>query len=47
MVEINNLEDLKKAIEETPSIIKDFEYKYKITKTDIRTYNIYMYVCKY
>jgi hypothetical protein len=41
--EINNLEDLKKVIEENPSIINEFKYKYVINKDDIRTYNLYIY----
>ena len=45
--EINNLEDFKKVIDETPSIINEFKYKLEIAKTDIRTYNIYMYVSMY
>jgi hypothetical protein len=47
MSEINNLEDLKKVIEENPSIINEFKYKRVIFKNDIRTYNLYMYVCMY
>ena len=43
--EIHNLEDFKKVIEETPLIINEFKYKHQISKNDIRTYNIYMYVC--
>jgi hypothetical protein len=47
MFKINNLEDLKKTIEENPSIINEFKYKRVIDKYDIRTYNLYMYVCMY
>jgi hypothetical protein len=47
MSEINNLEDLKKAIEENPSIINEFKYKYVKYTDSIRTYNLYMYVCMY
>jgi len=41
--EIKNVDDLKEIVEKDVSILKEFE----ATKTDIRTYNIYMYVCMY
>ena len=45
--DIKNIDDLKEIVEKDISILKEFEYKYEVTKTDIRTYNIYMYVCVY
>ena len=45
--EIKNVDDLKEMIETDVSILKEFEYKHVINKYDIRTYNIYMYVCMY
>jgi ankyrin repeat protein len=34
-------------VEKDVSILKEFEYKRVINKNNIRTYNIYMYVCMY